>query len=419
MIVRWMLSTVVFAACLALAGVAAEHVVRALGRQARLVWIGVLGAATLWPVILPLARRALPRVEGAVAGLPTVRIVSDAGWIIDLSSGGADPMVERLLLSLWALATLALGLRLATGLFALRRLRSTAEARVLDGAPVLISETVGPATIGLRDRAVVLPRSILDLDEPLRRLVLRHECEHCDARDPWLLLGAGVAVVLFPWNAPLWWIARRMHLALEIDCDARVLASGADVAHYGALLLWMAQRRQAIPLAPMLAAPLSHLERRIIAMRDRSRRPRPMHLAVAVLTAIVATMAACSASVTDDPTTRRPRGEPVSVTAPSSRAYFEYQVETPARQLPKTGMLRYPADMRLANREGEVLAQFVVNREGVVELDTFKAIKSSDPAFSAAVRSALPSMRFSPARVGGAVVPQLVQQPFTFALSRS
>ena len=99
--------------------------------------------------------------------------------------------------------------------------------------------------------------------------MLGHEREHGAARDPWLLLGAAVAVALFPWNAVLWYIARRLHLALEVDCDATELAAGADPARCGQLLLFFAQRSGAIPLAPMLAAVPSPLERRIIAMHTR------------------------------------------------------------------------------------------------------------------------------------------------------
>jgi len=92
-------------------------------------------------------------------------------------------------------------------------------------------------------------------------------------------------------------------------------------------------------------------------------------------------------------------------------------VESQAQQIPNTGKLTYPPALRAAHREGEVLAQFVVDPRGVPDLTTFKVIKSSDAAFTDAVRAALPSMRFSPARVGGAAVRQLIQQSFIFALS--
>jgi protein TonB len=72
--------------------------------------------------------------------------------------------------------------------------------------------------------------------------------------------------------------------------------------------------------------------------------------------------------------------------------------------------------MLKARRQGEVLTQFVVDARGIPDTATFQAVKSSDQEFTEAVRRALPSMRFTPAVIGGKAVPQLVQQPFTFAL---
>lgn len=98
--------------------------------------------------------------------------------------------------------------------------------------------------------------------------------------------------------------------------------------------------------------------------------------------------------------------------------YFEFQVEKQAVQVPGTGVLRYPDMLKSANIEGEVLAQFVVDREGRYEPGTFKVIKSSHDLFTAAVKNALPNIRFTPAEVGGRRVKQLVQQPFTFTLTK-
>lgn len=103
----------------------------------------------------------------------------------------------------------------------------------------------------------------------------------------------------------------------------------------------------------------------------------------------------------------------------TDQPYFEFQVEKQVQQVPGSGNLRYPDMLRSANIEGEVLAQFVVDTTGHYEAGTFKAIKSSHDLFTAAVKNALPNMRFYPAEVGGRKVKQLVQQPFTFSLSKS
>ncbi len=102
----------------------------------------------------------------------------------------------------------------------------------------------------------------------------------------------------------------------------------------------------------------------------------------------------------------------------SDQPYFEFQVEKPVQQIPGTGTPRYPDPLRSSGVEGEVQAQFVVNEEGRAEPNTFKVLKATNELFSAAVRSALPQMRFYAAEVGGHKVKQLVQQSFQFKLDR-
>jgi TonB family protein len=67
---------------------------------------------------------------------------------------------------------------------------------------------------------------------------------------------------------------------------------------------------------------------------------------------------------------------------------------------------------------GKVLAQFVVGENGRYEPGSLKILESSNPAFTAAVKQALPGMRFSAAQIGGKKVSQLVQMPFQFNLAR-
>jgi len=101
-----------------------------------------------------------------------------------------------------------------------------------------------------------------------------------------------------------------------------------------------------------------------------------------------------------------------------NQTYFEFQVEKQVSPYPNQGGPRYPDMLRSANVEGEVLAQFVVDTTGRAEMSTFKVLKSSHELFTQAVRNVLPQMRFYPAEIGGRKVKQMVQQPFTFALTK-
>ena len=434
MIITWMLTMSVFTALLAVAALAAERLARAFGREGRWGWVAAMVIGSAWPIAAPIISRVSPAPSASVTLLPGIRVMSDARQALEDSPIVSAPLLASVVLIVWLVATALLALRLLRAMMLLRRVRASSAVHVVDETRVLVSDAIGPAVIGLRRREVVLSRDVLDLDAHMRRLVLMHEREHCAARDPWLLLGAAIAVTLVPWNLPLRWIARRLHLSLELDCDARVLAAGAEMQSYGRLLLWTAQRPRGLALAPMLAASPSHLERRIIAMRDRLRRPRPSQIAIAATLLIVALIGACSAGTSDSPLTAKGSASATkdladiasSVTSSTSAParvdgpYFEFQVEKQVQQLrTPQGVLRYPDELRTANIEGEVLAQFVVDTNGRYETGSFKALKSSHEKFTAAVTSALPNMRFNPAEIGGRKVRQLVQQPFTFSLQRN
>jgi beta-lactamase regulating signal transducer with metallopeptidase domain len=144
---------------------------------------------------------------------------------------------------------------------------------VVDGVLVRMSTDAGPALAGLLRMEVVLPTWVRELDTATQRLVVGHELAHRDARDPWLLWSAAVLTALVPWNPLLWWQAGRLRLAIEADCDARVLQRGVRRAEYARLLLYIAERMVTAPrLAPALVSGATHLEHRIAAMsRDATR----------------------------------------------------------------------------------------------------------------------------------------------------
>jgi protein TonB len=97
--------------------------------------------------------------------------------------------------------------------------------------------------------------------------------------------------------------------------------------------------------------------------------------------------------------------------------YMEFQVEKPVVKIGGETP-EYPSVLRESGVEGQVVAQFVVNESGRYEGGTLKILSSSNPAFTAAVKDALPHMRFSAAQIGGKKVQQLVEMPFQFNLKK-
>jgi protein TonB len=96
--------------------------------------------------------------------------------------------------------------------------------------------------------------------------------------------------------------------------------------------------------------------------------------------------------------------------------YMEFQVEKAVEKIGGDSP-EYPAGLKDSGVEGQVLAQFVVNENGRYEAGTLKILNSSNPGFTAAVKDALPRMKFSAAQIGGRKVQQLVQMPFQFHIS--
>ncbi len=101
----------------------------------------------------------------------------------------------------------------------------------------------------------------------------------------------------------------------------------------------------------------------------------------------------------------------------ANKVFKEFEVESPAEKIGGPSPV-YPDILRSSGIEGEVMVQFVVNENGRYEPGTLKVLQSSNAAFTAAVKAALPQMRFSAARVGGQKVQQLVQLPFEFHLNK-
>lgn len=95
-------------------------------------------------------------------------------------------------------------------------------------------------------------------------------------------------------------------------------------------------------------------------------------------------------------------------------SFTAWQVEKETIPLAGNPRPQYPSLLQSAHVDGEVLAQFVVDSAGRVEMSTFRAIRSTNDLFTNAVRRALVQWKFQPAEVDGRRVRQLVQMPLAF-----
>lgn len=197
----------------------------------------------------------------AVGQLPADASLDTSWWsrVESLDSGiQAFWLISSTLLVAWGLVN---ALRVAILIRSARK-ESQNPSRI-DEVPVVVTDLTGPATVGLWHTRVLVPRWVLALPRSQRRYVLQHEDEHRKAHDARLLFIATLSLVLMPWNLALWWLLRRLRLAVEMDCDNRVVGALGDARAYGELLLKVAQASSRTPsLQPALLG-VGMLERRL------------------------------------------------------------------------------------------------------------------------------------------------------------
>jgi hypothetical protein len=216
----------------------------------------------------------------------------------DVVSRHAPPATIRIVLSTWVVASLALLVLYLSVSQRLSRARRTWRQRSVDGTPVRVATDVGPAVIGFIRAEIVVPHWLLERPADERCLILAHEREHLRARDHLLLGGAWLAAIAIPWHPVVWYLVSRIRLAIELDCDARVVRGGALTRSYAALLIDTATRQSAMRIGALaLADAPSHLERRIRAMHwRRGRLGVPRGLVMGAAGGLVV-LAACEARV--------------------------------------------------------------------------------------------------------------------------
>lgn len=315
----WMLWTVVVAVVVAAGCVVLERALSTRGLPARWVWLsalpGIFGLSAWAALRTAPAATVLGMSPASTGAAPTPaapegRVVA---WVRILE--GAVRWTDTAAPWTWALATGVTLVVIGVGLVVLRRRAGRWAIAEVEGEPVALSEDFGPALVGVWRPTIVLPRWILGLRDRERRLALRHEVEHRDARDTLVLTLGTLAAALMPWNPAIWFVTRRLRQAVEVDCDRRVLASGADPVEYGSLLIELsaASPRYGLFVAA-LTQPASLLERRLTMMTKKTKRSSLFGAVGALSLSGLVLVAAC-----DSP--------PPSMTGPEAEAAVESAVD--------------------------------------------------------------------------------------------
>jgi beta-lactamase regulating signal transducer with metallopeptidase domain len=313
-----MLYLLALSSMLGLAAVSAERALRWLNMPVRGTWaLALLGTPA---VALLVARTGGLRLlgssesssSGTAAAAPTLGADSVSAlerWVASAEAIVLDPFVgalntvlasagalDRPLLAVWGACSAGVLLALLVSLRRLHLASRNWPRRRVEGRDVRVSEDLGPAVLGIGRAEVVLPTWVLEQDPASRRLIVLHESEHLEARDGTLLFAGLLVAAAFPWNPLAWWQLRRLRLAVELDCDRRVLRSGVGLREYASLLLEAGSRR-AVPFGSTAAFVHfdSQLGRRIRMMMENRKAPRYVPAAVALTMAAAILIVACSA----------------------------------------------------------------------------------------------------------------------------
>ena len=124
---------------------------------------------------------------------------------------------------------------------------------------------------------------------------------------------------------------------------------------------------------------------------------------------------ACAGPTSHASDTGRPAGSGAALEDATPRPYEEEEVDLPPRPIAPIEPV-YPPALRALGVEGDVVARVVVLADGSV--GGAELVASGDVAFTAAVREALKTARFHPARRGGQPVPSWVTLRLRFRLEQ-
>ena len=431
MISAWMAYAFLVGALAAAAAWILEGLLRSHKCPVRWVWLGGLGLSALWPVWTALR----PETDTAVVGPPPISpLVALEPLTLQVGSTSIWMMLDRPLVVFWILCSSALLLVGLGTLLRTRLLRSGWRGDRAVGKEVLISENWGPAVVGLFRPQIVLPEWCKGMDEDGLRLILDHESEHLKAGDLRLLALAGVIPILMPWSLPAWWMWYRVRLAVEGDCDLRVLRRNPRATRaYLELLLEVGRRMpQGRVAAAMLSEPERTLARRIRTMTmPIPKKPllRAILLAGVGLILIAVACAVPTPTVLEEEAVLEQANAAVEVPSAEISALAKEFLDEPTftpftvrpdiknrNEIVAALESEYPPLLRDAGVTGTASVWIFLDETGLVRKTTINE-SSGHPALDDAALRVAEAIQFTPALNRDKPVPVWIALPISFTVS--
>lgn len=293
--IAWMLYTVLVSACLLVAASAAEWLLRLRRLPVRIAWIIAAMSCVVFAGVARFRPAPTTRTVSQTVDLSTLALVQSGMQTVQRS---VPASADLLIAGAAIIAAFVVALSFALAYLRLHRARRRWPTVDLHGKQVRLSADVGPVVIGVARAEIVVPRWVVGRSTDEQRLIVEHEASHVSARDPLLLCAGCALAAIMPWNPALWMILSRLRLAIELDCDARVLRRGSSPRAYGTLLVDVAEHARPLRFASLaLSDAASHLQRRIVAMESRRISHPIVRGACVALVGLAGLLAACEAKV--------------------------------------------------------------------------------------------------------------------------
>jgi beta-lactamase regulating signal transducer with metallopeptidase domain len=249
----------------------------------------------------------------AIAGLPFLGHFAVSGTKVAQASEIMMPASwAPCLFAGWALIAAAGLLRVATGLWQLRRLRKNCTPLDVTSLDPLLQKTLQdfdssrmvtvcaaeelrvPTALGLLKPLVVLPTwSLQELSPAELNSILLHELAHLRRWDDWTNFAQKIVGALLFFHPAVWWIEKKLVLEREMACDDLVLEETGSPRAYAECLVALAEKsalRRGVALAQAAVGRMRSMSLRVSQILDVDRptatrvwRPAPALLAGASL----------------------------------------------------------------------------------------------------------------------------------------
>ena len=323
--------------------------------------------------------------------------------------------------------------RFASSLLSIVRLVRGSQRQALPDGTVLVTHTKDYSPFSWMRYIIVSERDLRDN----RDMILAHERAHIRLGHSWDLLFAQLCATMQWFNPAAWLLKRELEAIHEYEADSDTLRQGFDARQYQLRLFEAAAGVKYSSFTNNFTN--CSTKKRIIMMMKKQTSPWALLKALYVLPVAFAAVAVISCTSpkekkTDDNQEIVLQDQPASVGevqvvayAPTSKAEEQGEVFQVVEEQPMFpgGMdelmkylqkeIKYPKEALEQGKQGRVIVQFVVNKDGSISNDTI--VRSVDPFLDAEALRIIRSMpNWTPGKQRGEPVRVRFTLPVTFRL---